>query len=290
MKAYIRLMRPQHYLKNLLVFVPLLFSGRMWEGGLLLNAALAFVSFSLLSSVVYIINDIKDADSDRAHSTKRFRPIASGEVKVPAALVLAGCLLIVSVALLLPLRQGPWPWVIAAAYLADSLLYSVAGWKNVALLDVLLLVGGFLLRLLFGAAAVQVHVSDWLSLTVLAISFYLGFGKRRNEMRTEKNTAVTRKALTGYTQGFLDMAMNTCMTLGIVFYSLWSIDKNTTIHHANPYAIWSVPLVLTLAFRYSMDMERGSAGNPVDVILHDKVLWLIGAVYLAMMFWVVYGF
>lgn len=288
MREMVRLMRPKHYLKNMLVFVPLLFSGRLMEDGLLWEAFLAFAAFCLLSSFVYIINDIKDVESDRAHSTKRFRPIASGKVSIRQALVLAGVLLAVSVLLLCLLGGRMGLWVVAALYLCVNMVYSVWGGKHVAVLDVLLLASGFLWRLLFGALAVNVVISNWLYLTVITASFYLAFGKRRNEMRTE--TGKTRPVLKTYTQAFLDKSMTMCLTLAIAFYALWSIDADTVSHHVNPYAIWTVPLIMAMVFRYSIDMEHPSSGDPMEMIAGDKVLWILGLGYAALMFWIVYGF
>ena len=288
MRDLIKLMRPKHYLKNMLIFVPLLFSGRLTESGLLMRSALAFASFCLLSSFVYIINDLKDVESDRAHSTKCNRPIASGRVSQKQAVVLAGVLLLISIFLLAVLQGKPGLWAVAGLYLCINLVYSVLGGKHVAVLDVLLLASGFLWRLLFGALAVEVVISNWLYLTVITASFYLAFGKRRNEMRTE--TGKTRPVLKNYTQAFLDRSMTMCLTLAIAFYALWSIDASTVAHHTNPHAIWTVPLIMAMVFRYSMDMEHPSSGDPMEMIAHDKVLWLLGVGYTALMYWIVYGF
>jgi len=95
--------------------------------------------------------------------------------------------------------------------------------------------------------------------------------------------------LKAYTEAFLDKSMNSCLTLAIAFYALWSIDASTVAHHTNPYAIWTVPLIMTMAFRYSMDIEKPSSGDPMDMIARDKMLWVLGALYAAMMYWIVYG-
>ena len=287
LKAVLRLMRPHHYLKNVLVFVPLLFSGRFFQQELLAKAVLAFFAFCLMSSFIYVINDIKDVESDRAHSVKRVRPIASGDVSISQALVIASVLLMLVTALLLQLDGSVWLWVVALIHLMLNLAYSVFGGKHVPLLDVVILASGFLWRVLFGALAVDVAISDWLYLTVIMFSFYMALGKRRNEKRTESGK--TRAVLRAYTDSFLDKSMNSCLTLAIAFYALWSIDANTVAHHANPFAIWTVPLVMTIAFRYSMDIENPSSGDPIDMIARDKILWLLGLLYVMMMYWIVYG-
>lgn len=287
MKALIRLMRPHHYLKNVLVFVPLLFSGKLLQPERLLKSFLAFVAFCLMSSFIYVLNDIKDVESDRAHSSKKNRPIASGAVSIGMAYAFAVLLLLLAVLCLLVLNGGTGIWLIAALHVALNLIYSVLGGKHVAILDVLILASGFLWRVLFGALAVDVVVSNWLYLTVITASFYLAFGKRRNEMRTENGD--TRPVLKSYSYEFLDKSMTMCLTLAIAFYALWSIDADTVLHHVNPHAIWTVPLVMAMVFRYSMDVEKTSSGDPMEMIAKDKILWVLGAVYAALMYWIIYG-
>lgn len=137
------------------------------------------------------------------------------------------------------------------------------------ILDVALLVSGFLLRVLFGSAITGISISAWLYLTVLSVSFYLALGKRRNELGCAQDE--TRKVLKFYTYAFLDKNMQISMALAIMFYSLWSID-------AAPGMIWTVPLVICLCLKYSLTIEGDSTGDPVEVIYQDKALLILGAV------------
>lgn len=274
MKDHIRLLRPKHYLKNVLVLLPLFFSGRFFERALLGAAAAGFAAFCLLSSFIYIINDVRDVESDRRHPTKCRRPIASGAVSVHAALTLAAALAAAVTAIGVLARFPAGGWGCMAVYLLVNLGYSF-GLKNVPILDIALLVSGFLLRVLFGAAVTGIGISSWLYLTVVSASFYLALGKRRGELRRQSDTS--RKVLRYYNNAFLDKNMNICLTLAIVFYSLWSADAM----NAGTHLIWTVPLVICLCLKYSLTVEGDSDGDPVEVIFQDKVLLVLIAVFAA---------
>lgn len=269
MKAYIRLLRPKHCIKNILVLLPLVFSGRLFERDLQGQTAAAFVAFCLVASMVYIINDIKDAERDRQHPTKCRRPIASGAVPVSHAVVEAMVL-----AVLLGVI-GVWgafswkSWLCLMAYLVLNLGYSM-GLKNVPILDIAILVSGFLLRVLFGSAVTGIATSGWLYLTVTSVAFYMGLSKRRGELRM--SSASTRRVLRYYNDAFLSQNMQMCLTLAVVFYSLWSVDRGGNL-------MWTVPLVICICLRYSMVVEGNSDGDPVEVVFQDKVLLILACIF-----------
>ena len=279
MKNWIRLLRPKHYLKNVLVLLPLVFSGRLGEGAVLRAGLGAFAAFCLLSSAVYILNDLRDAPADRENPAKRMRPIASGAVPVTGAAVLCVLLLCAVVVLGLAFRFPLGGWVTLAAYLAVNVGYSL-GLKNVPLLDVALLVSGFLLRMLCGALVTGIEISGWLYLTVIAISFYLSLGKRRGELRSRGESG--RAVLKYYNEAFLDKNMHTCLTLAIVFYSLWSVNSG------HEHMVWTVPLVILLCMKYSMTVEGNSDGDPIEVIYQDKVLMILAAVFAGLTLGLIY--
>lgn len=272
MKEYIRLLRPKHYLKNVLVLLPLFFSGRFFEGALLLKAAAGFAAFCLLSSLIYIVNDVRDVESDRCHPTKCRRPIASGAVSVPSAYAIAAVLAVLTAAIGVVSDFTAGAWICMAAYLAVNLLYSF-GMKNIPILDIALLVSGFLLRVLLGSAVTGIVISNWLYLTVVSISFYLALGKRRGELR--RNSDTKRKVLQYYNNDFLDKNMNVCLTLAIVFYSLWTADAA----NAQTHLIWTVPVVICLCLKYYLTIDGNSDGDPIEVIFQDKVLLVLIAAF-----------
>lgn len=277
MIKYLKLMRVHHYIKNGLLFLPLVFSGKLFVLPELAKCLSGFVVFSFACSIIYIINDIQDYEKDRLHDVKKKRPIASGEVSLRSAWITVA-VLSASVILLNLLTVGfsSASWVFICIYIVLNLLYSY-GLKNIPLIDITILVSGFLLRVLYGSAITNIAVSNWLYLTVMSGSFYLGLGKRRNEI--QKQNGGTRAVLKYYSHSFLDKNMHMCLTLTVVFYSLWCVDPNTIARLSSTNIIWTVPLVLLIIMKYSLNMEGSSYGDPVDVILGDKVLMLLIALY-----------
>lgn len=272
----VALMRPKHYLKNGLIFVPLLFSGKLFEGSNFVNVLLATIAFSAAASIVYIINDIRDVEKDREHPKKKFRPIASGKVSVGQATTLGVVLALVAFVFGYISSMSVASWLLLASYLAINVVYS-AGLKNIPVVDVAILAAGFVLRVLYGASVVDVEVSRWLYLTVLAGAFYMGLGKRRGELVT--NGPRSRKVNEFYTENFLDKNMYVCSALTLVFYSLWATDPVRNAHSL----FWTIPLVMILMMTYSLDVEKeGSMGDPVDVLLDNKVLAIFGLAYVVL--------
>lgn len=269
----VKLMRPKHYIKNFLILVSITFDRNLFNPAVLGQVMLGFAAFCLLTSAVYVVNDIRDVESDRQHEVKRNRPIASGAVPIPAAWALAVGLLAAALAIQLAAfgnREGSL--LLMAAYFAANLGYSL-GLKHVPFLDIVLLVLGFVLRVLYGAAIVGSVTSAWVYLTVFALSFYLGLGKRRNELKkTRDSGGSTRKVLQYYSYEFLDKFMYLCLTLAVTFYALWSADGEITAKYGTDKLIWTVPLVIIILMKYSADIESDSFGDPVDVVMHDKVL------------------
>jgi len=286
MKKYLKLMRIHHYLKNVLIFLPLIFSQNLFEGNLFKKTILGFLSFSILSSIVYVINDIQDVEKDRRHSTKCKRPIASGAVSIRSAYTLIVGISMVGVLLnYLACGLNFKAWALVIMYLGFNFAYSM-GFKNLPIIDITILVSGFLLRVLYGSAITNIEVSKWLYLTVIAMSFYLGLGKRRNELKTEGSK--TRKVLKYYNHGFLDKNMYMCLGLTIVFYSLWCVDSVTIQRYSNSNIVWTVPLVMLICMKYSLNIEGDSDGDPVSVLLKDKILIGMVLLYSIILLFIIY--
>jgi 4-hydroxybenzoate polyprenyltransferase len=269
-------MRPKHYIKNGLIAVPLLFSGQLLQSGHITKVVIGIVLFSLISSIVYIFNDIRDVKKDRKHPKKKYRPIASGAVTVQQAYILAAAVAII-VILGAVLYLDVTSVVFLAVYFALNIAYS-CGLKNIPIIDVAILASGFILRVLFGASVVGVAVSDWLYLTILAGAFYASLGKRRNEIMV--NGTASRKVNESYNLNFLDKTMYVFLALVLVFYSLWAINPTGGGRHS---LVWTIPVVMLVFLTYSLNVEKkGSVGDPVDVILGDKTLVLLSLVYMAL--------
>lgn len=285
MKRYLKLMRVHHYIKNLLVLAALACSGQLFKSDKLLLGGCAFGAFCMVSSIVYIINDIRDKEKDRKHPSKCKRPIAAGTISVKSGWILAVVLFIFAVAFNCISFQVI-PTVLLVLYFVINLAYSF-GLKNIPIVDIAILVAGFLIRILYGACLTGIAISNWLYLTVIALAFYFALGKRRNELK-KIGDGETRKVLKAYTVDFLDKNMGMCLTLANVFYALWSMDEKTMAFYNNKYLVFTVPIVLLITMKYSLAVEGDSDGDPVEVLLHDKVLLALCVLYLAVMFVILY--
>ena len=279
MKKYLKLLRVKHYLKNVLVFTPLFFNRTLFSHKCMI-AFLGFLAFCLISSSVYILNDIQDAPKDRLHPTKRFRPIASGEISVFKAKIIG--LTCFALSILLSFYGGrPVSSILLLLYFVLNFLYS-AGLKNRPLIDVIILASGFIIRVIYGAVLTNIPISGWLYLTIWTGAFYMGLGKRRNEIQKQGESGATRPVLQFYTYSFLDKNMYVCIALTIAFYALWAVERN------NLRFLWSVPIMMIILMKYSLDIEGNSDGDPIEVITHDKVLILLVTVFLAYLGVIIY--
>ena len=294
MRDLLSLMRLKHWGKNLLVFVPLFFSRRLLSGVREPLFALAgCLAFGLASSGIYALNDCLDAPQDRLHPRKRNRPVASGRVSERQAKGLAVLLILCALvpAFVLPafglsIASAAKAQALLCVYIAMNIAYSAFGLKHVPVVDVTIVALGFVLRILLGSALTGVVVSRWLLLTVLTASYYMSLGKRRNELKNARDGV--RSVLRFYTEAFLGQNMYMFLTMTLVFYSLWSVDAQTIERFGHDYAVYSVPLVILIAMFYSLHIEREEDGDPMEVILHDRRLLVLAALYAALMFALLY--
>lgn len=281
MKDYIKLIRVKHWIKNLLIFLPLFFSRNLSNIEKIIEVLIGFISFSFVASSIYIINDIRDIEKDKKHPIKKHRPIASGKIAEKNAIALSILLLIIAFILLIVgcvyfnanLIGGIF---YLSLYFILNLAYTM-GLKDKPILDIAILASGFVIRVLFGGAIIKVNISSWLFLTIFAIAFYLGFGKRRNEYIKHQDKE-TRNVLKLYNTEFLNKNMYMCLSLAICFYALWAKD------YENPIILWSVPLIMLMCMKYSLNVEKDdSEGDPTDILVKDKFLIVLGIIYFVLM-------
>lgn len=279
-RSYIKLIRVKHWIKNLLIVIPTFFGTALIESEVIYRLIFGFFVFSFCSSAVYIINDLNDIENDRQHPDKCKRPLASGAVSKKEAFILIAVLLILASILNHFLcgfsLHSLIPWV----YMILNLLYSVS-LKNKPVIDIVLLVSGFFFRVFYGSAITEIRISGWLYLTVISLSLFLAFGKRRNEKMSCGDSA--RKVLGYYSLQYLNSNMYMYLTLFAVFYSIWSLNAND-----NGLMIYTTPLILVMMMRYSYKLEIDVNGNPVDMILGDRVLIILGGIYALLLFVIIY--
>ncbi len=261
MMKYIKLLRIKHYIKNFLIFIPAFFARNLFDRSMLMSAVIGFFAFSFTSSAVYIINDIRDVEKDRIHPVKKMRPIASGEISKKTAMLIFYIMLFFSLFLTIGIGSAAGA-VCLVSYFVINIGYS-AGLKDVQLLDIALLSSGFVIRVLYGGIITDTVISPWLFMVVLSGSLFMAFGKRRGEMFLIGDQR--REVVDKYGSAFLNQIPYVCISLCVIYYSLWTIERERLI--------WTVPLVLFIIFKYILDIEqKESDGDPVSVILGDKVL------------------
>lgn len=262
--------RPGDWVKNLFVLAPLFFSVNFFRYQLTARAGLAFTLFCLLSSGVYLLNDMLDLQDDRRHPQKSRRPLASGQLKVSTAATSAAAMLLLSIGMsfLLDLEFG----LVALAYLLLNLLYSKY-LKRVVILDVFCLAGGFVLRVVGGAAVIDVELSRWLIICTVPLALFLGFSKRRSEMLLEAEVVNHRRVLSQYNKLFLDMSIGILTAATVISYALYTISEETIAKFGTNRLMLTIPFVLYGVFRYLyLVYGKSGGGNPSQALLTDLPL------------------
>lgn len=278
----LKTVRPRQWTKNLLVYLPMVFTLRQfWEPFsremyvFFAISTAAFILFCALSSVIYLINDLVDIDKDRQHPTKRFRPLASGAL--PKSVAVVTVVILVVAAVPLSFLVSPLFGLVAVGYLVLMLTYSFA-LKNIVIIDVFTLAAGFVLRVLGGAVAISVPPSPWLFVITMLVALFVGFSKRRHELvLLEDNATSHRLILKEYTAEVLDEMIavttaSTVMTYSLYTFTAENLPKNHTMMLTIPFAIYVVFRLLYLVH------VKHEGGSPEELVLRDRPL--LGAILL----------
>ncbi|HEX9338242.1 MAG TPA: decaprenyl-phosphate phosphoribosyltransferase [Pseudonocardiaceae bacterium] len=276
-RGVIRTARPRQWLKSVLVFAAPFTAGKIGAPSVLGAAVVAFVAFCLAASAVYLVNDAVDAPADRAHPTKRNRPIAAGIVPVPVAIGVAVVLGLG--ALGVSFTQNWQLALVIGVYEAVQVGYCL-GLKHEPVIDLCIVASGFLLRSIAGGVAANIALSQWFLLTTAFGSLFMVSGKRYAEIRLYEATgAEIRSSLRKYSSSYLRFVWATSVAVVITTYGQWAFQL-----HEQFRSVWSevsiVPFVVAL-LRYAVDVDGGKAGEPEEIVLHDRVLQILGV------FWVV---
>lgn len=284
---YLKLLRTKNYIKNMMLFLPLLFSKDLFDLKNLSDMVFSMISFSALSSVVYIINDLCDKERDQIHPHKSKRPIPSGEISSETAIKIILVLLLTSV-LTNYFVSGfdSISWLLLGIYFVQNILYSVK-LKQIPILDIVIISAGFIIRVFYGSCIFDIELSKWMYLTVLVASFYLGFSKRRKELEIVKSDS-TRNVLNFYNYDFLDKNMYVCSALTIIFYSLWCIDNSSATDINKELLIWTVPLVILICIMYNYSIEKSQKDDIVDILFENKTLLALIVIYGFIMIGIIY--
>ena len=279
---YVALLRPHQWVKNLAIFPPVVFSFGLFDPTILVAAGLGFVSLCLTSSSVYALNDVCDAESDARHPRKRLRPVAAGAIPKGLALALSAALALVGLAVAYSVNW--WLASVVAIYWSTILLYSLA-LKRVALLDVMTIGIGFVLRVIAGAVVSLTPPSNWLLLVALFLALLLALGKRRQELQVQSHIAGTsRPVLRDYDLQMVNQVLAVLAGLVIMSYSLFTVSEYAQARFQSGFLIYTVPFVIYAVFRYLHLMYRGApVEDPSLLFLKDRplltsaVLWIIAS-------------
>ena len=281
-------MRPRQWTKNLFVFAGLIFGGKLMDPRSAAMAAAAFGVFCLLSSTIYLVNDVRDRDADRLHPAKSRRPIASGAL--PVGVANAAALVIAAVALAGAFAIGPAFLGIAALYLILLAAYSLS-LKHIVILDVLTLASGFVLRAAAGAVAVHVEFSHWLLLIMMLGALFLALSKRRAELVSLADDAgAHRPSLAEYSPYLLDQMISVVTASTLVAYAFYTINPETRAKFGTELLPYTVPFPLYGIFRYLyLVHRRDGGGNPSETLWEDRPTLICVALWGAAVIAILYG-
>ncbi len=287
-RALIQALRPVQWVKNVFVLAPIVFAEQLGQAEVVTRAAMAFGTFCLAASAIYLINDLRDRDEDRRHPLKQHRPIASGALPVPAAIIAA--VVLAAAALGSALFFGTFFTLLLATYLTINVLYS--SWlKRVVILDVMAVASGYVIRVLAGAEAIDVQVSRWLLLCTIFLALFLILSKRRHELVLLAGDAAEHRAvLSHYSPAFLDQMINVVTASTVVSYAVYTVDADTVSRFGSDRLVYTMPMVLFGIFRYLyLIYQRQEKRNPTEAILRDLPSLVNVMLWGVLVLWIVYG-
>ena len=299
--SLIKIARPVHWLKNLSIFAALFLTGFLFDKAYFVKVFWAFIAFNLATSATYVINDILDSKSDKLHPTKRFRPIASGSLPVTLAFSEAMVLALGSLLISAPLNALFFFTILA--YLLLQLFYSL-GLKNIAIVDILIIATGFIMRVYAGAFVIDAHLSVWFLLCVISVALFLASGKRRAEFNLVQGTEVlTRKSLGNYKKDLLNSYVTmfgnaSWMSWALftffespkatlpIWLALAEISRTTTI---DKLLMFTIPVTIFGIMRYQSLIFEGKSETPEKLLLTDRALIVGVVLWVALVYWVLYS-
>ncbi len=268
-----KLVRPQHYLKNVFIFAPIFFALKINDLELLFKCFVASIAFSLIAGVVYIINDYKDIEEDKLHPKKKFRPLASGKVTKPEAVLLGITIFILGI--ILSYAVDPMVTLLCLGYFIMNLLYSL--WlKRVAIVDIFIIAIGFVIRLYVGAVAAQVLLTHWIVILTFLFAIFISLAKRLDDVVIYNTTgAKMRKSIDGYNEQFLNVASSVSLSVMLVAYIIYTTLPEVTIKFRSNNLYLTSLFVIFGVFRYlQITYVKNKSGSPVEILMKDRLIQL----------------
>jgi decaprenyl-phosphate phosphoribosyltransferase len=267
----LRLIRVKQWVKNLFLFIPLFFAGKLFDLNALSSIFSGFVAFSLVASAVYILNDYNDLEKDQAHPEKRNRPLASGLIGIPFAFTLMA--IILSAGMVLAWVIDPLFFATLAIYLTVNLAYSF-GLKNIALLDLFIIALGFILRIIGGGLLAGVAVTQWLMIMVFLLALFLALAKRRDDLMIfQKSGQQVRKSVENYNVQFLDSCLTLISAIIMVSYLMYTISPDVAQRHGTDHLYITAVFVIAGMMRYlQITMVENKSGYPTRILFQDSFI------------------
>jgi len=285
---YLQLLRVPQWIKNLFVFVPLLFSLHLFEASYFLPTLKAFVTFCLASSFIYIINDIIDINADASHPQKKHRPLPSGKISKQSALITSIIILFLLIVLSF---ISPIEFIyFLTSFILLNIFYSIY-FKHIVILDVFSIAAGFTIRVLGGAAIINVPVSSWLILTTMFISLFLGVMKRHSELEqiTKLETTASRKVLAEYSLTFTNQMATVAAAGVIICYALYTVSQRTVMVFGSENLIYTTPFVVFGIFRFMyLEYLNQKGENTTQIMLTDIPMIMTVILYIATTVLIIY--
>jgi decaprenyl-phosphate phosphoribosyltransferase len=280
LRGVVRTARPRQWVKNVLVLAApfaAFAANPVFDKDVVIDAGIAFVAFCLVASAVYLINDAIDVEADRAHPTKRNRPIAAGIVPVKLAYAVSVVLFLASAGVAM---TSSWKLLVVIGVYATLQIGYCLGWKHQPVIDLCIVASGFLLRAIAGGAAAELQLSQWFLLVTAFGSLFMVAGKRYAEIALyERTGAKIRASLSKYSASYLRFVWATSAAIMIMTYSLWAFEIRQRSESASVLVALSIVPFVVAVLRYAVDVDRGEAGEPEDIALKDRVLQVLGAAW-----------
>lgn len=286
----IRLLRPRQWSKNLFLFLPIFFAQAIGDYNRLWACCIAFIVMSMASSCIYVLNDLRDVDFDRNHPEKSQRPLASGRISITVGYILYAILLILTVAVTLIFFPSVEMICTVAIYILLNHLYSLF-LKHVALLDVMIVASGFVLRIIVGAIAASVVPSHWIIIMTFLLALFLVLTKRRDDViKYEKNNITTRRNVLSYNRAFLDQTLTLVAGVTLVSYIMYTVDAEVIEQFHCNYVYSTAIFVLAGILRYlQLTLVEEKCWSPTRIVMHDRFLQCCIIGWLILFTFIIYG-
>ena len=268
--SLLKLLRPEQWAKNLFIFIPIFFAGDFFNIDALLKLAVAFLSFSFVASAIYILNDYRDIEADRAHPEKCERPMASGIIS--ANIGLTTMLIMATIGLGVGFALSPWFFSILVAYAAINIGYSF-GLKHVGILDIFLIASGFLLRTISGGIVADVPISQWLIIMIFLLAVFLAIAKRRDDLVIGKSSGIlVRKSVKNYNLEFVNSCMTMIAGIIIVAYLMYTISDDVVLR-LGKHLVYTSVFVIAAMMRYlQITLVENNSGSPTKILYKDAFI------------------